>query len=158
MHFRSNFGKIPVGCMLGLHSGMELPFTVVLVQPSWCVWCGFFKLFFLGKIFIVPLPHNYGNSFGTYNINQKLKSEWTKKKSVRHENCVGNPHSEVTYDSQFWLTECGILGIFMEAHNSGFCYPLYSIIQHVLVFLNHGSPFEIFLGVRVSFQLLEKHD
>lgn len=52
MHFHGHFGKTPVGCIVGLHSDMVLPFTVVLVQLFDVMWCGFLKLFFLGKVFI----------------------------------------------------------------------------------------------------------
>lgn len=67
MHFHSHFGKTPVGCIVGLHSDMVLPFTVVLVQTFWCDVVWVFKVVLPGGSFHWSfLPCSCGNSFRTW--------------------------------------------------------------------------------------------
>lgn len=111
VHFHGHFGKTPVGCIVGLHSDMALPFTVVLVQPFWCNVVWVFKLFFLGKIFIdLPSLVAVGTALELgYSMYQKLKWERTKKvldlkkkwKKLRHSALM--PFKSLMSHSFDWL-------------------------------------------------------
>lgn len=105
MYFHSRSVKTPVGCIVGLHSGMVLPFTVVVVQPFWCMWCGVLKFFFLGKIFIDPLPHNCGNSFRIWLWHIPKAQIRKDKKLPDLKKCARNPNTQaLCLLSHLWLT------------------------------------------------------
>lgn len=73
VHFQSHFIKTPVGCTVGLHSVLVLPFTIALVQPLLLV-VRLMKFCFLGKDFVGPFLLTCVNSFTFgYSLYQKLK-------------------------------------------------------------------------------------